>query len=116
MIELLLWLFGIVAALTGVARLRAGLRVWTAVTAVALLALGLGGGLPVAGSAILWALFLLVFVPLNVSALRRRAISEPLRRRIGQKMPAMSETEREAIEAGTVGWESQIFRGGPDWR
>ena len=31
-------------------------------------------------------------------------------------LPPMSETERTAIEAGTVWWEAQMFRGDPDWK
>lgn len=31
-------------------------------------------------------------------------------------LPRMSETERAAIEAGTVGWESVLFQGKPDWQ
>jgi len=31
-------------------------------------------------------------------------------------LPAMSDTEREAIEAGTVSWEAEIFKGSPDWQ
>jgi acyl-CoA dehydrogenase len=31
-------------------------------------------------------------------------------------MPMMSKTEREAISAGTVTWEGDLFRGNPDWK
>ena len=31
-------------------------------------------------------------------------------------MPTMSRTEREAIAAGTVTWEGELFRGNPDWK
>ena len=30
-------------------------------------------------------------------------------------LPRMSDTEREALEAGTVWWEGELFRGNPDW-
>ena len=30
-------------------------------------------------------------------------------------MPGMSDTEREALEAGTVWWEAELFSGRPDW-
>ncbi len=30
-------------------------------------------------------------------------------------LPPMSDTEREAIEAGSVWWEAELFRGAPDW-
>ena len=28
----------------------------------------------------------------------------------------MSDTEREALEAGTVWWDGELFTGNPDWR
>jgi acyl-CoA dehydrogenase len=30
-------------------------------------------------------------------------------------MPPMSQTEREAVEAGTVWWDGDLFSGRPDW-
>ena len=30
-------------------------------------------------------------------------------------LPPMSDTEREALEAGTVWWDGELFTGGPDW-
>ena len=31
-------------------------------------------------------------------------------------MPSMSQTEQEALAAGTVGFEAELFRGEPDWQ
>src|SRR5512143_3486306 len=31
-------------------------------------------------------------------------------------LPPMSQTEREAIEAGTVWWDGELFSGRPDWK
>ncbi len=31
-------------------------------------------------------------------------------------LPTMSTTEREALEAGTVWWDGELFTGGPDWK
>ncbi len=31
------------------------------------------------------------------------------------KMPSVSKSEQEALEAGTTGWEESIFNGAPDW-
>ncbi|MDE1990031.1 MAG: acyl-CoA dehydrogenase [Betaproteobacteria bacterium] len=44
-----------------------------------------------------------------------RALTAPLFRAYRKMLPPMSDTEREALEAGTVGWEAQLFRGDPDW-
>ena len=31
-------------------------------------------------------------------------------------LPSLSDTEAVALEAGTVGWEGQLFSGTPDWK
>jgi acyl-CoA dehydrogenase len=54
---------------------------------------------------------LLVVVPV-----RRALMSAPLLRAFRKVMPAMSQTEREALEAGTVWWDGELFSGRPDWR
>src|SRR4051812_33812844 len=56
-----------------------------------------------------------VLIVLNVTALRRRLISDRVLRVFTKAMPAVSQTEREAIEAGTVWWDGEIFCGAPDW-
>lgn len=67
-------------------------------------------------SAILTALFfLLVLLPLSIKPLRKKWFTQHLLRFYQQVMPAMSRTEKEAIKAGTVTWEGDLFRGDPDW-
>ncbi|MBU6505584.1 MAG: acyl-CoA dehydrogenase, partial [Betaproteobacteria bacterium] len=44
-----------------------------------------------------------------------RALTAPMFRAYRKMLPPMSDTEREALEAGTVGWEAQLFGGDPDW-
>jgi len=112
---LLIWLLVIGGALVALARLEATFRTWTAAVAVALLLLGASGLLAFWPGVLLWAVFLAVTVPLNFPDLRRRLLSDPLRARIRSVLPPMSDTEREAIESGTVWWEGELFRGNPDW-
>ncbi|MGY6660905.1 MAG: acyl-CoA dehydrogenase [Glycocaulis sp.] len=50
-----------------------------------------------------------------MSQWRRNLISKPLMRWYAGVMPEMSDTEAEAIEAGTVWWDAQIMSGRPDW-
>lgn len=54
----------------------------------------------------------LIFLP----ALRRRWLVAPLFRRFRRVLPRLSETEQQALEAGTVGWDAELFSGNPDWR
>jgi acyl-CoA dehydrogenase len=48
--------------------------------------------------------------------LRQRLITKPFLRWYRKQLPPMSDTEREAIDAGTVWWDGQLFSGRPDWR
>ncbi|MDH3562873.1 MAG: acyl-CoA dehydrogenase [Gammaproteobacteria bacterium] len=62
-----------------------------------------------------WAFFLVIFLSLAIPPFRRALISGPLLRVFKKIMPAMSDTERVALEAGTVWWEAELFGGDPDW-
>jgi acyl-CoA dehydrogenase len=110
-----IWLILLSGALIALARTRLSFATWTLVTGIALTVLGLTGYLaPVPGVA-LWALFLCLMVPLNLTPLRRRFLSAPMLGYIRKALPPISDTERTAIEAGTVGWEAELFRGDPCW-
>ncbi len=62
----------------------------------------------------LW-LVLAALVLLNVDALRMRFISRPFLRAYRRMLPSMSVTEQEALAAGTVWWDGELFSGGPRW-
>ena len=63
-----------------------------------------------------WLLFLCTAVLLAVPVVRRRVISAPFMAQFRKMMPSMSDTEREALEAGTTWWEADLFSGNPDWK
>lgn len=54
---------------------------------------------------------LLYFLP----GVRKRYCSTHLYDMVKKTMPPISKTEREAIEAGTVWWDAELFSGKPDW-
>jgi acyl-CoA dehydrogenase len=62
-------------------------------------------------------LFLFVFIApvLVVPALRRRLVSDHVLAMFRRILPDMSQTEKEAIDAGTVWWDADLFSGRPDW-
>ena len=62
-----------------------------------------------------WIIILAILIPLNVVKWRYRFISNPILNFYRTVMPSMSRTEREAISAGTVTWEGDLFRGNPNW-
>jgi acyl-CoA dehydrogenase len=59
-----------------------------------------------------WLLMLL----LNIGPLRVRLVTRPFMKAYRKLLPSMSATEREALDAGTVWWDGELFSGGPDWR
>jgi acyl-CoA dehydrogenase len=62
-----------------------------------------------------WLLFLAIALPLNMASIRKQYITAPLLKMYKAIMPEMSRTEQEAIDAGTVWWDGEIFSGNPDW-
>ncbi len=61
-------------------------------------------------------LFVALALVFGIPALRRPLVSRPLMRRVAGLLPRMGDTERIALEAGTVWWDRDLFSGDPDWR
>lgn len=100
--------------LGALAYFRAPVLLWTVVVGAwlaALPALGAGG----VGSAA-WIAFVVVALLLNVPLLRRALLTGPVFMVFRKITPAMSQTEQEAINAGTVWWDRDLFSGKPDWQ
>ena len=57
-----------------------------------------------------------ILIAFTVTSLRRAVISNRILPLLRRAMPAMSQTEREALEAGTVWWDAELFSGRPAWR
>ncbi|QEY52116.1 acyl-CoA dehydrogenase [Legionella longbeachae] len=57
----------------------------------------------------------LILIISSIKPLRRELISKFFLRVVSKAMPSMSATEREALEAGTVSWEGDLFSGTPDF-
>ncbi|MGB3810720.1 MAG: acyl-CoA dehydrogenase [Parvibaculum sp.] len=51
-----------------------------------------------------------------MSQFRKNVLSRPIFHWARGVLPAMSATEREAIEAGDVWWDADLFTGNPDWQ
>jgi acyl-CoA dehydrogenase len=52
----------------------------------------------------------------TITPLRRLLISDRLYNVFRKALPRVSETEQEALDAGTVWWDAEIFSGRPRWR
>jgi acyl-CoA dehydrogenase len=93
---------------------RTSLKTWAIVTAAATLVVGILAGAP-ATTVILLVLLAVVAVPLLMVDFRRKKISAPLLSMFAKVTPKLSETEQTALEAGTVGFEGELFSGMPKW-
>jgi len=94
---------------------RWSLAVFSAVAAAALVVVGLTGAAPVA-SWIAAGLLAVVVLPLLLTPIRQNLITAPLLKFYTKILPPLSDTERTALEAGTVGFEGELFSGAPDWQ
>ena len=94
---------------------RVGLRAWTIATAVAIVGSGLLAGSHWLAIALPLLVFAAITLPLNLPAFRRARLSAPLLAIYRKITPKLSPTEQIALEAGTVGFEGQLFSGKPDW-
>jgi acyl-CoA dehydrogenase len=64
---------------------------------------------------ILWISYLFVVIPITVIPIRQKLISYWLFKLMKSALPAMSQTEREALEAGNTWWDAELFSGSPNW-
>ncbi|MBT8085561.1 MAG: acyl-CoA dehydrogenase [Woeseia sp.] len=86
----------------------------TVAVGAALLAYSIFGAGHVLWLLLLWLTFG-VMVVLNFEDLRRDKITRPALKIYRTMLPSMSDTEREALEAGSVWWDGELFSGMPDW-
>lgn len=83
--------------------------VWLAVLAgfadwPPMLGIGVIGSVAVVGAAFL------------LPGLRRGFVTATIFKAFRKALPSMSQTEKDALEAGTVWWEGELFAGRPDWQ
>src|SRR5688572_704503 len=64
---------------------------------------------------VLLALFAVAALALNVPVIRRAILTNRILAVYRRILPDMSQTEKEAIDAGTVWWDGDLFSGKPDW-
>jgi acyl-CoA dehydrogenase len=113
---LTLWLVAVLVGVLALAYVNASGAAWTGVLAAALGVAWIGHVLPGWLTLALALVFVLFAIPLNVPSLRRQLISDGVLTAFRKILPPMSQTEREAIEAGTVWWDGDLFSGRPDWQ
>jgi len=121
MMELMLILLCAAVGL-GLAVRRAPLRTWMLAVVGTILATQIGVlegtirapsfGMP---SVCAWILALALGA-LSIPAFRRRILVTPIYQMIRRGLPRVSDTARQALEAGTIGFESELLGGRPNWQ
>jgi acyl-CoA dehydrogenase len=62
----------------------------------------------------LWLLLAALWL-FNIRPVRKAVVTRPFMRTYLKLLPTMSQTEREALQAGTVWWDGELFSGAPQW-
>ncbi|HUQ51781.1 MAG TPA: acyl-CoA dehydrogenase, partial [Gammaproteobacteria bacterium] len=111
----MIWLVLLIGALLTLAYRRTDLRTSSIVLGALLVAYWLFGDGGFIWNTLLLVLFAL-FAVLNVETIRRDNVTRRLFGIYRGMLPTMSKTEQEALEAGNVWWDGELFTGMPDWR
>ena len=111
-----LWLACVLLGALALAYVNARGLAWLAAIALALVVAAAAHLMPILLVVLIAAVVLFFAAPLTIPPLRHALVSAPLFALFRKVMPPMSQTEREAIEAGTVWWDAELFTGRPNWK
>ena len=63
-----------------------------------------------------WLLFAPIAILFFADDLRKDKITRPVFSFFKKVLPPMNQTEKEALDAGDVWWDGELFKGNPDWK
>jgi acyl-CoA dehydrogenase len=112
----LTWLVAVLVGALALAYVNASGMAFTAAIAAALAVAWAVPTFPGWLALALTLVFIVLAIAGNVAALRRRLASDAVLAVFRKLLPPMSQTERDAIEAGTIWWDGELFSGRPDWQ
>ncbi|HWY23366.1 MAG TPA: acyl-CoA dehydrogenase family protein, partial [Nevskia sp.] len=108
------WLLFAAIAVLALAYYRPGIRATSGVLGITVLCYGVFGAslLLFVLLALLW---ILVFLPLNVPALRQEWVSRPALNWFRRAVQRLDPATLTALDAGSAWWEAELLDGEPDW-
>ena len=109
----LLALLLLTGTLTMIYQRRSLLAVTIMTAAFAALCIWLGAALLLTSIVVISTI---VLGALSLKPLRQQWLSDRLFAVFRELMPGISDTERQALEAGTVWWDAELFSGRPNWK
>ncbi|MFG0865881.1 acyl-CoA dehydrogenase [Pseudomonas sp. FYR_7] len=113
---LLLWLVVLVIGAAYLTHRRLAPLQILGIMAAYVLLMGIFSSAPGWLLALIWLVLALKGALLALPDWRRKVFTGPVFDWFQRTLPPMSQTEREAIDAGTVWWDGELFSGRPDWR
>jgi len=90
--------------------------VWTLVFAAVMAVLHWAVPLSAAAAVAGWIAVAVFALLANPTPVRRLLVATPLLGVFRRILPQLSQTEQEALDAGTVWWDGDLFTGRPDWK
>ncbi len=111
----MMWIGIFVSIILVSAYLRLPLFIWTLFVALGLVGFHLFADVGASQKYLLWMIFAAIVIPLNLKPVRRNLFSKAIYMVMKKLMPTISQTEQEALEAGDVWWEAELFSGKPDF-
>jgi len=116
MLNIILAVLAVMAVAWALAYHRANALAWSVALAAGAACITWVAGAPAIVAGIAWVAVAL-FAALSVlKPLRRAIVTRPLFAVFKKVLPAMSDTEREALEAGSIWWDADLFSGNPSWK
>ena len=111
-----IWIFLFFILAAALAYHHATSKLWTLTLSISALTLTFWVSAGFWFTTLVWILVLLVLIPLNMPELRRNYVTSKIYCLFKSQLPSMSQTEQEALDAGTIWWEEDLFSGSPNWK
>ncbi|NOQ88298.1 MAG: acyl-CoA dehydrogenase, partial [Gammaproteobacteria bacterium] len=111
----MMWIILFVFIILVSAYLRLPLLAWSLFLAAGLVGYQVFANADASQIYLMWIVFAATVVPLNFKTIRRNLFSKAIYKVMKKLMPTISQTEQEALDAGDVWWEAELFSGKPDF-
>ena len=110
-----IWISSLILILGVAAYFRLSLIGWSLLLGIILLLFHSFAGAGETTLTAVWVTYIAIVMLLNIRDLRRVLLSAPIYKAMAGVMPTISQTEQEALDAGDVWWEGELFSGNPDF-
>src|SRR5258706_6568601 len=115
MLAIISFVVAAIAIFLLLAYFQSPIALWSVGVGAYLVTLSMAYQWPPLANWIVFGAFAAVAAIFNLGFLRRKIMTDPVLAVFRRILPDMSQTEKEAIDAGTVWWDADLFSGKPDW-